>query len=257
MTNGLQQEVEVWLARPESLPAEELTQICFPLLSEEEQQRSQRFHFEHDRTHYLAAHALLRLCLGQHLGCPPQQVSMAAGRNGKPELTGQLSAGQLTFNLSHTRGMVACVVTRGRSCGIDVEGIRVMTEMEGMARAVYSDAEIAWLGRLEDAIRTRAFFTLWTLKEAYIKATGLGMSAPLKQIALDPEALSVIDLSAPAQSPDAWLFDHWHPGPGHALAVACDNTGSAAIHAINYHEVDLATGKRQLLRRRDAGNVPR
>ncbi|WP_241687865.1 4'-phosphopantetheinyl transferase superfamily protein [Janthinobacterium sp. 17J80-10] len=255
MNHCLQQEVEVWLLWPESLPPEELRQICFPLLSAEEQQRSQRFHFEHDRTHYLAAHALLRLCLGHHLACPPQQVQMATDRNGKPHLAGQFSASPLHFNLSHTGGMVACIVTHSRTCGIDVERIRPLPEMAGMARTVFSAAEIAWLESQEDATRSQAFFTLWTLKEAYIKATGLGMSAPLQKITLDPATLRVEDHSLPAQLRVAWLFDYWHPDPEHALAVACQNTGASFTNAVVYQELDLVTGQRQQLRRRDAGNA--
>lgn len=253
MSHYLQQEIDVWLVRPESLLPEELTHCCFPLLSEQERQRSQRFHFEHDRTHYLASHAMLRLCLGHHLACAPQQVQMAAGHNGKPELSGKFSGVPLHFNLSHTRGMVACVVAYGRPCGIDVERIRALPEMEGMARTVYSDAEIAWLERHEDPARSQAFFTLWTLKEAYIKATGLGMSAPLRQITLNPDTFGVEDRSLPAQAAGTWLFDHWRPGPGHALAVACEHAGDAALNAIEYRELDLVSGNQHRLRRTDTG----
>lgn len=256
MSDYLPQEIEVWLVRPESLPMEEVQHRCFPLLSEEERQRSQRFHFDHDRTHYLAAHAMLRLCLGHHLACAPQQVQMATGHNGKPELSGKFFGVPLHFNLSHTRGMVACVVAYGRPCGIDVERIRALPEMEGMARTVYSDAEIAWLERHEDPARSQAFFTLWTLKEAYIKATGLGMSAPLRQITLNPDTFGVEDRSLPAQTAGVWQIDHWRPQPSHALAVACAHAGDATLSAIVYQELDLVSGNRHRLRHTATGQAP-
>ena len=257
MNDCLRQEIHVWLARPESWPLATVQQWYLPLLSEEEQQRCRRFHFEHDRKHYLTAHAMLRLCLAHHLGCDPQQVELAVGRNGKPELVAQSFEAPLSFNLSHTRGMVACIVTSGRACGIDVEGIQLLPEMAGMAQTVYSEKENSWLAR-QQTTQSQSFFALWTLKEAYIKATGLGMSAPLRQISIDPQYLSVNDDSRPAQDADSWLLDYWQPGPGHALALACENAraGADAVQAIVYQELDLATGKRHVLRRRDIDDRP-
>lgn len=223
------------------------------LLSQEERQRSQRFHFEHDRQHYLAAHALLRLSLAHFLGDPPQHIRLTQGRNGKPELAQQHGAQPLRFNLSHTRGMVACVLTHARDCGIDVEGIRPMLQMGGVAGTVFSKDEQEYLAGCADAARTSAFFTLWTLKEAYIKATGLGMSAPLRQISIDPQGLRVRDESRPDPENDArqWLFDSWQPTPDHALALACE--GAATVSRIVYHELDLAGGGLHVLQHRHPG----
>lgn len=248
MIDVLQHEVQVWLARPEPYSLAVLETRYLPLLSEEEQQRCRRFYFEHDRKHYLAAHAMLRLCLAQHLECTPQQVRMAQGANGKPELAGDSGTAPLRFNLSHTRGMVACAVTRSHACGIDVERIRAMPHMDGMAETVFSESEIDYLARHDAAARPLAFFTLWTLKEAYIKATGLGMSASLRHISLAPEALLVRDGSRPAQHAGAWLFDSWLPAPGHALALACENDGT--LGAIDYHELDLETARLTPLHRK-------
>jgi len=249
MTAPLQQEIHVWLARPEARSLPELTHSYQALLSVEEQQRCQRFHFAHDRKHYLAAHALLRLCLGHYLACAPESVRLTPGLNGKPELAGQSVQTSLHCNLSHTRGMVACAVTGVGPCGIDVEGIRAMADMDGIAQTVYSADEIAYLASQEEAARPLAFFTLWTLKEAYIKATGLGMSAPLQQISIDAEELSVRDASRLAQEPGEWLFDSWQPGPDHALALACNS--ARTVRTIVYHEMNLATASLHILQQRD------
>lgn len=251
----LRHEVHVWLARPEPCPLPVLAERYEALLSQQERQRSQRFHFEHDRQHYLAAHALLRLGLAHYLGGAPQHIRLAPGRNGKPELAPQHASQPLRFNLSHTRGMVACVLTHARDCGIDVEGIHPMQQMGGVAGTVFSKDEQAYLAGSEEAARTSVFFTLWTLKEAYIKATGLGMSAPLRQISIDPQGLRVRDESRPDPESDSrqWLFDSWQPTPDHALALACE--GAATVRTIIYHELDLADGSLHVLLRRQVNET--
>lgn len=251
----LRHEVHVWLARPEPCSLSMLAGRYEALLSQEERQRSQRFHFEHDRKHYLAAHALLRLGLAHYLGGAPEHIRLAPGRNGKPELAPQHGAQPLRFNLSHTRGMVACVLTHARDCGIDVEGIRPMQQMDGVARTVFSKDEREYLAGCGDAARTSAFFMLWTLKEAYIKATGLGMSAPLRQISIDPRGLRIRDESCPDPEGDSrqWLFDSWQPTPDHALALACE--GAATVSRIIYHELDLVDGALHVLQQRQPRTI--
>jgi 4'-phosphopantetheinyl transferase len=250
----LQHEVHVWLARPEPWPLPRLADRYDTVLSEEERQRYQRFYFEHDRKHYLAAHAMLRLALGHYLGRPPEQLHFTQGPNGKPRLAPQSGQLPLHFNLSHTRGMVACMLTLERDCGIDVEGIRSMKQMDGVAETVFSASELAYLANRDEASRLAAFFTLWTLKEAYIKATGLGMSAPLRQISIDPDGLRIRDESRPAHESQDWLVDSWQPAPGHALALA--SKGTTGIRAVVYHEFDLGDGSVQVIRCRQAGESP-
>lgn len=238
----LDNEIHVWLACPEPMPMAQLQQQYEMLLNEEERQRCHRFHFEHDRKHFLAAHALSRLAIAHYLQCAPQELAFVRGANGKPELAPHPGQPPLRFNLSHTRGMVACAMTLDRDCGIDVERVREMKQLDGVAETVFSDWELNYLNNrsIDEPSRLAAFFTLWTLKEAYIKATGLGMSAPLRQISIDPEKLRLEDASLTAQKAKNWLFDTWHPDSSHSLALACDAT--AAVESIRYHELNLAEG---------------
>lgn len=246
--DSLRHEVHVWLARPEPWPIAQLTERYEALLGEEERLRCQRFHFEHDRKHFLAAHAMLRLALAHYLQCSPRDLQFLQGPNGKPQLASSPAHPPLSFNLSHTRGMVACALALEGNCGIDVECIRPMKQLEGVAETVFSAEELEYLARAGsgDAARLPAFFKLWTLKEAYIKTTGLGMSAPLKQISIDPERLSLLDGSRAPHETRNWLFDSWMPAPGHALALASDNADG--IGTIRYHELDLADCSLQSMR---------
>ena len=128
-----------------------------------------------------------------------------------------------------------------------------MPQMDGIAQTVFSASEIELLHSHDAAAKPLAFFMQWTLKEAYIKATGLGMSAPLRQIGIDARTLCVRDDSRPAQKTGGWLFDNWQPGPGHALALACD--GAETLRSIIYHEMDLATASLQEVRRKALGRL--
>lgn len=237
----LQNELHVWLARPDQIPAGRLVDQYHRLLDRTEQERYQRFYFEPDRLNFLAAHALLRMSLSRYVPYPPEQWRFIAGVHGKPELEPAAGLPPLRFNLSHTKGMVACVVAIDCACGIDVEAIRPMQDLRGVAGTVFSARELAYLDALPAATQPEAFFSLWTLKEAYIKATGLGMSAPLTHITFDLQQprLEVQDESKPAQQSSTWLFDRHTPAVSHRLALAAQPAHQ--LRRIVYHELDLAT----------------
>ncbi len=239
---ALQQEIHVWMAWPDRVDPLQLTRQYQPLLSPDELERYQRFYFEADRLNYLAAHALLRLVLSRYVPYVPGQWRFLRGAYGKPQIDPALTSAPLNFNLSHTKGLVACVLAVDRDCGIDVESIRPMKDMHGVAGTVFSEQEIAFLNAQPAAAQQSAFFSLWTLKEAYIKATGMGMTAPLQQITFDMQApqLCVHDRNAAPHHGNDWLFDSCIPADSHRLAVAANRTD--ALERIVYHELDLADG---------------
>ncbi|MBQ8122200.1 MAG: 4'-phosphopantetheinyl transferase superfamily protein [Ruminococcus sp.] len=118
------------------------------------------------------AHRLLRQCL-RPLGIDYREELLARGEHGKPYLPDFPKA---HFSLSHAEGIAACMV-EDRECGIDCEGVRPLRP--GVLRRAFSPEEQALVGSAED--RDLMFFRLWTLKEAYIKALGIGLSYPLKE----------------------------------------------------------------------------
>jgi 4'-phosphopantetheinyl transferase len=193
------------------------------LLSEEERTRQLRFYFEHDRQTYLAAHALTRTVLSRLVGAPPASLCFELGPHGRPELRYPASQPALRFNLSHTRGLVACAVAIEADVGVDVEQVERRLDIHQLARSVFSQSEREAMAALPlEAQRTR-FFQLWTLKESYIKAVGKGLALPLRAISLqlDAEPMPRIEFG-PQIADDGrhWWFQVCQPRPSHMLSIA-------------------------------------
>jgi 4'-phosphopantetheinyl transferase len=167
-------EVHVWRLALD-LPAERF----LDLLQTDEVGRANRFYFERDRKHFVVARGFLRLLLGWYLNANPQQLEFAYGAWGKPALAGQFRESRLRFNMSHSHGMALYAVTEGREIGIDIEQVRADFASDDIARRFFSPFEVGVLCELPADDRVAAFFRCWTRKEAYIKATGRGMSQPL------------------------------------------------------------------------------
>jgi 4'-phosphopantetheinyl transferase len=189
------------------------------LLCREERDRAVRFARSRDRLHYTAAHALLRVMLSSFSEVPPTAWRFRSEDGMRPEIEPGLSPLPLRFSLSHTDRLVAAAVTLGRTVGLDVEAVdRCVCDMEQLIR-YFAASEISLLTRGPTERQHRAFFQMWTMKEAFVKATGLGLSLPLDQFAVtfDPGRL----VFAPAQwGPfDSWHFRVLQPTPAHQMAV--------------------------------------
>jgi 4'-phosphopantetheinyl transferase len=181
-------EAVVWLQRPRPFGGVDLAR-----LSADEVRRVERFRFERDRDSYASAHALLRTALSDRVPAhAPQDWRFETELGGRPELTGALRATGLRFSLSHTRGLVACVVTSGRACGVDVEDLARGVDAAKLARRVLSPSERAQFAATHAADRQIDFVRRWTLKEAYTKATGRGLSTPFDTLTFDIEPTIVL-----------------------------------------------------------------
>jgi 4'-phosphopantetheinyl transferase len=173
----LEREVHVYLVRPEEIAAARLA--SYPsLLSEAERARHQRFHFEVHRKLYLVSHVLVRTTLSRYVEHDPASWRFEEGEFGRPEIASEQNAAGLRFNLSHTENLAACVVARQRDCGVDVERLHRVRDLDGVARRVFTGPELEDLkGREGDDLQGR-FTDYWTLKEAYMKARGKGFQLP-------------------------------------------------------------------------------
>nr|AFB69925.1 4'-phosphopantetheinyltransferase 7N [uncultured bacterium] len=177
-------------------------------LSADEEARAAQFAFADDRRDFIAAHALLRQTLSAHAPRDPSAWTFSQGPYGKPVLAdGSDERTALTFNLSHTRGLVACVVSRNVDVGIDVERTSQSADALDVARDRFSSREVRSLEECDHAARSARFTELWTLKEAYAKAKGTGVLGGMDVCTFtlgptDSLCCDVVDRGGP----DAWLF---------------------------------------------------
>lgn len=219
----LSSEVHVYFARPERHDEAGLGR-AWELLSEEERARAMRFRFERDRVLYVLAHALVRRELARYLRVTALELRFENNAHGRPELVVPSSpepSARLRFNLSHTRGLVGCAVTLGADVGFDVEEVRPVAPLE-IADRYFSAPELERLRALEPSAQGRRFFTLWSLKEAYVKARGVGLTLGLHSFALHPRADGTAELERLAEHPPderPWAFQWWH-FEGQCAAVA-------------------------------------
>jgi 4'-phosphopantetheinyl transferase len=201
-------------------------------LSPEEKARADRFHFVNDRNRFVAARGLLRDLLGKYLHQAPAGLEFSYGEHGKPSLSGGNASSGLCFNLSHSAGLVVYAIAKERNLGIDVEHVRPESAGEDIARRYFSAREVSDLQTLPPEVRVEGFFHCWTRKEAYLKATGMGL-----QIPLDSFAVSLVP-EKPAQFlggvEPRWHLAAYHPAEGYVAAVVYDS----APCSLKYFPVD-------------------
>lgn len=152
-------------------------------LTDDEQQRANRFYFEIHKHHFIAARGLLRLLLSNYLFILPTAVHFNYGPNGKPHLDDRhrVKGRMLKFNLSHAQEMGVIGVCWGRELGVDIEKIRPLDDGPQIARRFFSDWEVERFFAVPETKMPEAFFNGWTRKEAFIKAIGDGLSYPLNK----------------------------------------------------------------------------
>jgi len=240
--------VDIWYAFPGAIRNPELLGDYKAILSADEMTRYARFWFDRDRHLHLVAWALVRTTLSRYADVAPEAWRFRTNRWGRPEISGPADAPPLRFNLSHTRGMVACIVADGIDVGVDVEDRRRQTQGPEIARRYFSAREVEAFERLSEEEREVAFFEYWTLKEAYIKAVGVGISLGLGRFSFgldqrgvpvgDPERWPpVISFDATLDDdPDHWQFAQFEPTPHHAMAAAI-RRGEGPDREIVLHEI--------------------
>jgi 4'-phosphopantetheinyl transferase len=149
------------------------------VLSSDELNRAQRFHFEEDRLRYIRCRSALRFLLGRYLDIPAADLRFEYQPGGKPELAAQQNLLPLRFNVSHSAQLALIAVGAVHRLGIDIEQERTGVDIAALAERFFSSRELAALRALPDHLRLAAFFACWTRKESFLKATGDGLWFPL------------------------------------------------------------------------------
>jgi 4'-phosphopantetheinyl transferase len=223
-------EIHVWHAALDR--EEESLRVLEATLSPDEKARADRFHFVNDRNRFVAARGQLRTLIGGYLDKDAAGLEFSYGKHGKPALAGSDAASGLCFNLSHSSGLAVYAIARERNLGIDVEHIRPDAAGEDIAGRYFSAREVQDLAILPPHARVDGFFQCWTRKEAYLKATAMGLHIPLESFSVSVLPGQPVHFLGGVDS--RWQLAAFHPAAGYAAAVCYDG----APCPIQYFPVD-------------------
>jgi 4'-phosphopantetheinyl transferase len=197
----------------------------YDLLSDDERARADRFHQDRDRTRFAVARARLRRILGAYQERNPEDIDFIYSEFGKPALAdGSEGHDGLRFNLSHSGDHCLVALARGRDVGIDIEAVTRSVEIMPLATRFFSATESDALAHLPASRRRQGFFTIWTQKEAFVKAKGDGLSRALDSFDVSPDLRQEGSLVTRPDASDAarYTLIQLAPAAGFAGAVAIE-----------------------------------
>ena len=209
-------EAHVWKKSLESLDAS-----FWDVLSIEEAERAGRFRFPRHRDRFVTSRAVLRLLLGRYLGVDPGEVAFRYSDKGKPSVINNPL--DLRFNVAHSHDLALYAFTRGVEIGVDVEMIREGPAEERIPERFFSPQEMEAIRALPAEQQREAFFRCWTRKEAFLKATGKGITFGLDQFSVSVapgEPARVIETFYEPEEAASWSIYEVEPGKLYLGALA-------------------------------------
>jgi 4'-phosphopantetheinyl transferase len=231
LTSG---EIHLWLASLDQKAS--LLGGFLQTLSPEERRQADRFRRDRDRTRFVTGHGVLRSILGSYLNTGPGQLQLCRGENGKPRLLDSSGGDEIHFNLSHSDGAALFAFALDREVGVDIECVREVPEMDQIAEQCFSAKENELLRSLPRGQKKDFFFSVWTCREAFLKALGHGLLRPLQRVDLLPvpgERFTSVDMDGESGGASRWTVEPLAPAPGLAAAL-CVQGESASAHFFNW-----------------------
>jgi 4'-phosphopantetheinyl transferase len=209
-------EVHIWGASLE-LPESRIAPLEL-LLAADERKRAARFRFPEGSNRFVASRAVLRIILGSYLNTPAHELVFSNGAHGKPALIAPRQ-NALRFNSSRSQELALYAVSSGSEVGVDVERVRPDLEVDRIAELFFSQSEAGVIRGLRNDQKIDAFFSCWVSKEAYLKATGHGLSQPLSSFEVSFAGGTVpIGGDANKRVKSRWLLRQLEVAPGFKAA---------------------------------------
>jgi 4'-phosphopantetheinyl transferase len=229
-------EIHLWLSFYDEITDERLLASYRDLLVAEEAQQEQRFYFAKDRRRYLVTRAMVRTVLSRYVSMKPSAWIFSIGAYGRPEIANVKSGTEhLSFNLSHTDGLIVLGVTKHREIGVDVENFTAREISIDIADHFFSSEEVAALALVPKYQQQYRFFEYWTFKEAYIKARGMGLFLPLDKFSFHYPREGAVDMTIrPEMGDDSsrWQFCQFRPMPQYLVAVCTERIVNQPAHLV-------------------------
>lgn len=242
-------EVHLWLAFCGDAQDEALHARYRALMTPDERARGDRFHFERDRSRYRVTRALVRTVLSRYAPIAPEDWRFEATTYGQPLIANpEPEAKRLSFNLTHTSDLVVLAVAHGRAVGVDTENISRGALLD-VADRFFAPSECEHLKALPPEAQAVRFFELWTLKESYIKARGMGLFIGLDRFAFDLREPSAVSLSTAAEledPPERWALRHLWATPEHPVALCVERQGGQPSFDLLARRIVPLAGEREM-----------
>ncbi len=189
------------------------------MLCEEELGRAERFRFPHLRRRFIAGRGALRLILAGYLSTAPHRLTFSYGPHGKPSLLEP--AGNIQFNISHSNDLMVAAICRDWPIGVDIEKEDPRFHALDIAQRFFCKRERDAIAEKGEKDGLRAFFQLWTAKEAVLKAASLGLASELSKLEIRLGPLRIVACEDFCSVPDAtWHLTEFSPTEGYSGALA-------------------------------------
>lgn len=229
--------MHVWLCRTDTAWDDVDRQACYrALLSEEERQRIDRIHQIRQRHTALLTRVLLRTVLSEYASIEASDWRFTVDTSNKPCIA--IPASPLRFNLSHSREWIACAVGTGYELGVDVEYCHRDRDVLRLAKRFFSPKEYTALRALSAEQCIDRFYDYWTLKESWLKATGLGISGGLDSAVFDLQGDGDMTFSTPVEDA-TYRFNNWQLDSSYRLALCCEYLQHSAAPVTIYETQPL------------------
>jgi 4'-phosphopantetheinyl transferase len=164
-------------------------------LSSDERVRGQSFVCPQARRQFILCRASLRALISRRLRCCPLDIEISAGQRGKPSPIVRGHRVPFEFSVSHSENHGLIALSTGGAVGIDVEEMRPRQAFSSIARSVFTVDEQSWLAQVPAEDTMGRFYRIWTLKEAVVKAIGMGLSFGLESFSIPDELLGAASAS--------------------------------------------------------------
>lgn len=233
-------EAHLWQLRPGDVRGTGIPDLYLSFLSESERSRLSRFHFTRHRDAFLVAHGLKRSALSTLFpDVPPGLWQFAPGLLGKPEVAGPGEYRAVRFSITHTDGLVAFLVAPGIDCGVDAEPVHRPRDVTPLARRNLSPLERERFDALPPWARAEHFCRLWTLKEAYAKARGLGLRLPFDRFGFrtgDDGRIYAHFGPGVDDRTARWTFAQWTVDRRHIVSAALRRDKNGDVRIVRHTE---------------------
>jgi 4'-phosphopantetheinyl transferase len=223
-------EIHIWLTFCEAISEEGLLVAYRELLNATEKKEESRFYRPRDRHRYLVTRALVRTVLSRYAPVDPKDWVFSTDAYGRPHIVNLQAADTgLSFNVSHTQGLIALGVAKGRSLGVDVENFARRDISINLANHFFAPQEVAALHEASHHEQQYRFFEYWTLKESYIKARRMGFSLPLDRFSFhfaDDHAVDLVINPELGDDASRWQLWQFRRTSEHLLAICAEKLNS-------------------------------